>query len=277
MNSTIPDIHPGLLAPVDERQAPYAVSPNSPLPCVIRGAAAQWPATQRWTFDHLAALGGDHPVTLVVGNRELGQTGFVTSTFAACVGSLASNGSIWGQGAETAHLKEFDLLREFPALRNDMDMQALFPPRHHVASSAWIGPRGAHTGLHYDLLDNLAVLLRGAKRFYLARPGVVEAQGAMSSKYDRWARLADIGIQELATRKLPEASLFVADLQPGDAIHVPKGWWHEVVNLESSIFLSGFFGPMPQVTGLWLSTGIRQFVHDAMPFAGRRCTCHAAR
>jgi hypothetical protein len=277
MNSNIPDIDPDLLTPVEECQAPHTIDPNACLPCVIRGAAGQWPATRRWTFDHLAQLGGDRPVTLVVGNRELGETRFVASTFDACMGSLAAKGSIWGDGARTAHLKEFDLLREFPVLRNDVDMRALFPTHHHVASSAWIGPQGAHTGLHYDLLDNLAVLLRGSKRFYLARRGAVESQGAMSSKYDRWARLAGIGIQELATRYLPPASLFMADLQPGDAIHVPKGWWHEVVNLDSSIFLSGFFGPMPQVAGLWLSTGIRQFIHDALPLGGRHCTCHAPR
>ncbi|MEO8388118.1 cupin-like domain-containing protein [Polaromonas sp.] len=272
----IPDIDPGLLAPVDEHQGTHIIDSGARVPCVMRGAALQWPATQRWTFDYLATRGGDRPVKLVLGNRELGETGFVLSTFRACVGSLASNGPIWGEGASTAHLKEFDLLHEFPALRTDVDTQALLPPRSHVSSSAWIGPRGAHTGLHYDLLDNLAVLLRGAKRFYLARPGVVESQGALSSKYDRWARLADIGIQGLAARKLPEASLFVADLHPGDAIYVPKGWWHEVVNLESSIFLGGFFGSVPSVVGLWLLTGTRQLIHDATPFPGRRCTCHAA-
>jgi hypothetical protein len=153
MNSNIPDIDPDLLTPVEECQAPHTIDPNACLPCVIRGAAAQWPATRRWTFDHLAQLGGDRPVTLVVGNRELGETRFVASTFDACMGSLAAKGSIWGDGARTAHLKEFDLLREFPVLRNDVDMRALFPTHHHVASSAWVGPQGAHTGLHYDLLD----------------------------------------------------------------------------------------------------------------------------
>lgn len=264
------------LTPVTEYFDSHPIGRNEPVPCVIRGAALQWPATRNWTFDYLAKLGGNRPVKLVVGNRELGETGFTQSTFRECVGSLASNGSIWGGGAGVAHLKEFDLLNEFPELRKDVSTQALFPPRQYVSSSAWIGPAGAHTGLHHDLLDNLAVLLRGGKRFYLARPGVVESQGALSSKYDRWARLADVGIKDLAERKLPEESLFVVDLHPGDAIYVPRGWWHEVVNLKSSIFLSGFFGPMPRVVGLWLLTGTRQLIHDAMPLHGRRCTCHAA-
>jgi len=273
----IPDIDPGLLTPVAEHHGTHIINPGTRVPRVIRGAALQWPATQRWTFDYLAKLGGDRPVKLVVGNRELGATGFAQSSFGECVGALAaSNGSIWGDGARTAHLKEFDLLREFPALRNDVDTHALLPPRRYVSSSAWIGPRGAHTGLHYDYLDNLAVLLRGSKRFYLARPGTVELQGALSPKYDRWAQLAGIGIHDLAARKLPEGSLLVADLHPGDAIHIPRGWWHEVVNLDHSILLSGFYGPMRRVTALWLWTGARQLIHDATPFAGRQCTCHAA-
>jgi len=271
----IPGIDPGLLTPVDEHHGTHIINPGTRVPRVIRGAASQWPATHRWTFDYLAELGGDRPVKLVVGNRERGATDFRPSTFGACVGSLVSNGPIWGKGAGTAHLKEFDLLREFPELRRDLDTHALFPPRQYVASSAWIGPRGAHTGLHYDFLDNLAVLLRGSKRFYLTRPGVVESQGALSPKYDRWAQLADIGIQDLAARKLPEGSLWVADLHPGDAIHIPKGWWHEVVNLDHSILLSGFFGPLPRVTALWLWTGARQLIHDATHSTGRQCTCHA--
>jgi len=276
MHLMAPDIDPGLMARVDERHGPHTVDRSAQAPCVIRGAALQWPAMQRWTFDYLAELGGDRPVKLVVGNRELGKTGFVPSTFGECVGTLASNGPVWRKGAGTSHLKEFDLLREFPELREDLDTQSLFPPRQYVSSSAWIGPRGAHTGLHYDFLDNMAVLLRGAKRFYLARPGTVESQGRLSSKYDRWAQLADIGIRDLAAHKLPEGSLFVADLHPGDVIHIPKGWWHEVVNLDHSILLSGFFGTMPRVTALWLWTGARQLIHEATPFAGRQCTCHAA-
>lgn len=264
------------LTPVTEYFGSHTIDRNTRVPCVIRGAALQWPATHSWTFDYLAKLGGNRPVKLVVGNRELGETGFTQSTFSECVGGLESNGSIWGGGVRVAHLKEFDLLNEFPELRKDVSTEALFPQRQYVSSSAWIGPEGAHTGLHYDLLDNLAVLFRGSKTFYLARPGVVESQGAVSSKYDRWARLADIGIQGLAERKLQKDSLFIADLHPGDAIYVPKGWWHEVVNLKSSIFLSGFFGPRPRVVGLWLLTGTRQFIHDTMPLSRRRCTCHAA-
>jgi lysine-specific demethylase 8 len=272
----IPDIDNRLLTPVDECHGPRIVTRNAQAPCVMRGAASQWPATHRWTFDFLARQGADRPVKLVVGNRELDETGFTQSTFSQYVGGLASCGPIPESGAKAAHLKEFDLLNEFPELRKDVDTRALLPPHQYLASSAWIGPQGAHTGLHHDLLDNLAVLLRGAKRFYLARPGIVESQSALSSKYDRWARLADIGIQDLARARLPEKSLFVADLHPGDAIHVPKGWWHEVVNLKSSIFLSGFFGPVPRVAGLWLVTGLRQCIHEAMPRDGRRCTCHPA-
>ncbi len=260
------------LTGVQEFSTAGVASPR--IPYVLRGAGANWPALQRWTFDHLAQLGGSRPVTLVVGNRELGKTRFVESTFGECLSGLSSNAPIWGSGTDIGHLKEFDLLKEFPSLRSDLDTQALLPTSCYVSRSAWIGPKGAHTGMHFDLLNNFAVLLRGTKRFYLARPGVVEAQGSLSSKYDRWARLADTGIKDLATSDLPSGSLFFADLHPGDAIHVPRGWWHEVVNLQSSIFLSGFYGRKSRVAGLWLLTGARQLIHNASPFGRRPCTCH---
>lgn len=229
----------------------------------------------RWTFAHLARLGGERPVTLVAGNRELGTTRFIASTFGSYVASLENGSALAAGDPETTHLKEFDLLREIPGLRQDLSTGALYPRGHIVSSSAWIGPAGARTGLHYDLLDNLAVLVRGSKRFYLARPGTVEALGQLSRKHDRWARLASVGISDLAARDLPEDSLFTADLHPGDAIYVPKGWWHEVVNLKASIFLSGFFGPPSRVIPLWLATGAKQLAHDLYPLGRRNCTCHS--
>lgn len=243
-------------------------------PVVLRGIARNWAALERWTFARLAHLGGAKPVTLVVGNREKSGTRFVKSTLDRYVAQLELQTTVQESGSHIGYLKEFDLLKEIPSLRQDVQQDGLFPQGNIVSSSAWIGPQGAHTGLHYDLLDNLAVLTRGVKRFYLARPGTVERLGALSSKYDRWAKLASVGMRDLADSGASSDSLFAVDLYPGDAIYVPHGWWHEVVNLQPSIFLSGFFGPKPRVVSLWMATGVAQFLHDITPFGTRNCTCH---
>lgn len=242
-------------------------------PSVLRGLAGHWPAVQRWSFDALAQRAPDLPVQLVAGNRERHATRFVASTLGAYLRGL-------DQPAQAVsvplYLKEFDLLKALPVLRQDLRPGELWPRRGIVSSSTWVGPAQARTGLHHDLLDNLALLVTGSKRFYLAPPGSVEQAGAVSDKHDRWAVLAGLGIHELATRLRGRHTLYRVDLAPGDALYVPRGWWHEVVNLQASILLSGFFGNTPRVLGLWAWTGAKQLLHRAGGWRRGHCTCHGA-
>ncbi|MEH0532298.1 cupin-like domain-containing protein [Streptomyces stelliscabiei] len=116
---------------------------------------------------------------LVRGNREKVHTAFAWSELDTCIRHLAEPPQA---GHELLYLKEFHLLKQFPALRGDLgDLD--FLPRGSVTSrSAWIGPARTRTGLYYDLPDNCAVQITGTKRFLLARPGTVERAGAQSTK-----------------------------------------------------------------------------------------------
>lgn len=256
-------------------------------PQVLRGAAADWPAIQRWTFPYLASIAPDLAVQLVVGDRENGQTRFESSTLGAYLASLEHP----EPGRNPGYLKEFNLLARLPGLRNDLRQKALFPSGSISSSSAWIGPAGAKTGLHHDLLDNVAVQVVGRKRFYLARPGTVERAGQLSTRYDRWARLSQIGAIELAEGRATATATatepgraathetrndhFVVDLEPGDILNVPATWWHEVENLTPSVLLSGFFGPRLGVSSLWATESSRHLAHT-LGWVGRHgCTCHA--
>lgn len=263
-------------APVPQARTLGASAHRPDTPVLLKGIASHWPATRSWSFEHLARLGGSQPVRLVQGNREGGRTRFIESALDDYLMSLHRDAGP-GAGEPALYLKEFDLLRRMPSLADDLPARGLFPRHCIVSTSAWIGPRGAHTGLHRDHLDNLAVLLRGRKRFFIARPGTVEALGATSRKYDRWARLSAIGMAELCAQLLPEGSLYAVDLHPGDALYVPHGWWHEVVNAQPSIFMSGFFG-RSRVIGQWLSTGLQQVLHDTVAqLLPTECTCHSHR
>lgn len=245
-------------------------------PMVVRGAASDWPATRNWSFEHLADMGGPLPVRLVVGNRETGKTRFSKARLDDYLRSLEQGPQSELPTGPMPYLKEFDLLERIPGLRDDVHPRQLIPQRRLSSCSAWVGPQGAHTGLHYDYLDNIAVLLRGAKRFYLAKPGTIEKLGAASPKYDRWARLSSIGVADLVATGQSSGSLFVADLEPGDALYVPRGWWHEVVNTQPSVLLSGFFGTYHGVVAQWLWTGLQQRVHNVLAcMSPTHCTCHA--
>jgi lysine-specific demethylase 8 len=245
-------------------------------PLVLRGAASGWPAVQRWTFDHLARLDPRRPVRLVSGNRERGATRFVEGTLGEYLTTLDSPPA----GEPPRYLKEFDLLTAFPHLRAELRTRELFPPRTIRSSSVWIGPATARTGLHHDLLDNVAVQVIGTKRFYLAPPGSVERHQALAPKYDSWARLARVTAAEVADLQAgvddPQSRPLVVDLSPGDALYVPRRWWHEVENLTPSLLLSGFFGHPLAVLPAWLRVTARDGLHRLGLVGRSGCTCHPA-
>ncbi len=237
----------------------------------MSGIGKRWSDSKLWTFDGLAALNPDLPVTLVEGNREREATRFVQSTFAQYVAYLQQPAA---SDEKPMYLKEFDLIKAFPQLARDLPYNALFPANTIKSHAAWIGPAGAKTGLHYDYLDNFAWLVAGRKRFYLMPPGSVESAGGLSSKYDRWAQLASTSVEELAhTHPEVAKQIYVVDLAAGDCLFVPRGWWHQIENLSPSILLSGFFGPRHEVIGKWLASLVRHGTHQVGLRGRGHCTC----
>lgn len=277
------EVTPSGFTPLPETPDPTAGFHYDGEPAVLRGAAIDWPAIRRWTFPYLASIAPNLAVKVVLGDRESEQTRFATSTLGAYLAALEQP----EPGQDPGYLKEFNLLARFPGLRNDLRQKALFPSGSVVSSSAWIGPAGAKTGLHHDLLDNVAVQIVGRKRFYLARPGTVERAGQLSTKYDRWARLSRLGAIELAdtepghaaagrkTRDTTGNDYFVVDLDPGDMLNVPATWWHEVENLTPSVLVSGFFGSRIRVCALWATESSRHLAHTLGLVGRHGCTCHA--
>jgi hypothetical protein len=250
-------------------------------PVLYRGLAAHWPAIHRWSFSHLAKTLPDQAVKLVAGNRELGGTQLVHSTLHQYLDSLNEQGSAPNETAQTLYLKEFDLLKAAPALKQDLPCDTIFPTGGIRSVQSWIGPASARTGLHFDYLDNMAVQLVGRKRFYLVRPGVVERLKAVSSKYDAWATLSSLGALEVAAlhKKLRQPDqlhdFFEVDLAPGDVLHVPAGWWHEVSNLTASVSMGGFYGATLPVLARWSWVCARQALHQIGALGRGNCTCHA--
>lgn len=249
-------------------------------PSVFRGMAAHWPAVQHWSFARLAERAPDVQIKLVAGNRERGRTCFIHSTLGSYLASLEESHDQRNQADQALYLKEFDLLDTIPALRQDLRHADLFVPGSTFSLQSWIGPAHARTGLHYDYLDNLAVQIVGRKRFYLVRAGTVERMHAVAGKYDSWARLATCTAQELAARAETHTetqdNFFVVDLEPGDVLHVPAGWWHEVLNLTPCILFGGFHGLRAQVAARWAWVQSRDLLHRLGWLGHGNCTCHPA-
>jgi hypothetical protein len=102
-----------------------------------------------------------------------------------------------------------------------------------VGPRIWLG-HASHVSAHYDTVDNLACVVMGRRRFTLYAPELIKdlyvgpidntmagqpVSLAASSppddvKYPRFAKVRDQGL--------------VAELEAGDALYLPKLWWHRV-------------------------------------------------
>ena len=98
----------------------------------------------------------------------------------------------------------------------------------------WLGT-AANISSHYDTFDNLACVIAGRRRFTLYAPQLIGrlyvgpldntmsgppvslAASALKGSTDTFARFEEIRDQALT-----------AELGPGDALYLPKLWWHQV-------------------------------------------------
>lgn len=110
----------------------------------------------------------------------------------------------------------------------------------------WLG-NASRVACHYDTFDNLACVVSGRRRFTLYPPEVIGdlyvgpidhtlagqpislAAGAEPNdpRYPRFAKAA--------------ARAVVIELQPGDALYLPKLWWHQVEALEPRNMLVNYW------------------------------------
>jgi len=108
------------------------------------------------------------------------------------------------------------------------------------ASSVWLGLEPTYTPLHRDPNPNLFVQLRSAKTVRLLPPrdgdGVFRHVQTSLGRWGGNSRIRGAEMMEGPERELlhdviwrePGWALQEAELSPGDALFIPKGWWHSV-------------------------------------------------
>ncbi|POS77402.1 hypothetical protein DHEL01_v204204 [Diaporthe helianthi] len=119
------------------------------------------------------------------------------------------------------------------------------------ASSIWLGLEPTYTPLHRDPNPNLFVQLRSSKTVRLLPPQDGDAvfrhvQAALGrrggSSRIRGAEMMQGPEREMlhdAIWKTPRVPLQEAELRPGDALFIPKGWWHGVKSRSDDGRLNG--------------------------------------
>ena len=213
-------------------------------PVVIRSAATHWPvvaaARADRVVDSLIRQSADQPAEAFVGRREIDGRYYYGETLGAfnfdreelplteAIARIAD--SAGDDTAPTIYVGSLPTERYLPgfAQANRLDF---VPPS--VGPRIWIGHRSV-VACHYDMFDNVACVAAGRRRFTLFPPDAIgdlyvgPIDRTMAGQPVAMGVGSDPGDPRFPRFDAVRDCAMVAELDPGDAIYIPKLWWHQV-------------------------------------------------
>jgi len=117
----------------------------------------------------------------------------------------------------------------------------------------FIGPPGTITRLHYDAGDAHGWLgqLKGRKLFFLFPPSNREVLKPLPSEKETVQSALDPLTLDFSAAKDSDLKPMAIVLEPGDAILVPRQWWHYAVALDCCVtFQKNFYNASTNAQGL---------------------------
>jgi lysine-specific demethylase 8 len=204
-------------------------------PVVLRGLANDWPASKRWSLEYFRENFPTLEVTTIRTNAGLVV---MDSSAGADQEKVLLEDFIESLQAGSIDRYLTTRMGELPSdLCGDLTRPALCSRSPWQNGNFWIGAAGTIARLHRDLPDNLHVLLSGRKRFTLISPSS-SSRIYPNGILDPFPNGCKIDIEHPDFENYPKlrgVEALVAELEAGDAIYIPRNWWHHVRTLELSI------------------------------------------
>ena len=245
-------------------------------PVVIRGLVGNWPAAKAACLspthfkDYVSRFDAGRVAEIFVGQpqiagkyyynddlsgfnfeRERMSFGDALERIVSTSGQAGARSMYLGSVPTDDYLPGFSTQNALPILKNA------------TTARIWLG-HPSNVSAHYDSLDNLACVVAGTRHFTLFPPEVTDrlymgpidftmagqpvslaaAAGGDDEKYPLFREVKDQAV--------------VAELQAGDAIYIPKLWWHQVratsdFNVLVNYWWDAFATPDAPSIGLLLS------------------------
>ncbi len=238
-------------------------------PIVFRGLVSDWPLVQksrvssREADSYLRSAYDGNPVTAFVTERHAGGRIFYTEGLEETNFRQIRTDLGWvldqirehedDPAAPVVYMGSMALAYCLPGITS---ANSLPLPGLDASVRIWIGNR-SRVAAHYDVLENIACVCAGTRRFTLFPPdqlanlyvGPIDFTPAGQSvslvdfddpDLDRYPRFAEALEHAQAT-----------ELEPGDAIYIPGMWWHHVEGLESlNILINHWWRTSPDYLGV---------------------------
>jgi hypothetical protein len=209
-------------------------------PVVVTDAIGHWKALSRWTPEFFGDRYGDVPVVIDKATWKLRD--YIQAILAA------------DPKTPPPYLRNTLLEKWIPELMADITPLPLCVAPNWLESRIWptreslryleiyIGGTGAQFPvLHYDGLHTHAWLMQvhGTKRYVVYPPEQAPYLYPRSGVESNKSSIPDLERADLGRFPLfAKATPTVFDLNPGESLFVPSGWWHTVKILSPSITIS---------------------------------------
>lgn len=225
-------------------------------PVVLKGAASDWPLLERGEasiLDHLRTFDAGREAEIFVGPAEIDQryyydddlSGFnfqrQSVSFAEGLNRIAQGAD--RRGESTLYMGSLPCERYLPGIE-DLTRLSFLP--QSVNPRFWIG-HASNVACHYDTQDNVACVALGRRRFTLFPPEAIgdlyvgPIDFTMAGQPVGLAVDSNPGDPRFPRFEAIRDSALVAELEPGDAIYIPKLWWHKVEALDPLNVLVNFW------------------------------------
>lgn len=128
----------------------------------------------------------------------------------------------------------------------DQQLRALGLNQPISPFNIWIGPGGHNECLHYDPMDGTLVQLYGSKKIVLFPPTQTQNLYPFPIATHLWRGLklrawfSQLYPEQPDFESFPKFQQALAEkqeviLQPGEALFIPTGWWHEITALDDMV------------------------------------------
>ncbi|MEJ0028775.1 MAG: cupin-like domain-containing protein [Rhizomicrobium sp.] len=246
-------------------------------PVVLRGLVAGWPAvaaaarSPRTFRDYVAAFDAGREAQAFLGEPRIAGKYYYSDdlagfnfarrqmAFLAALDTILEN--LDRAGSASVYIGSLPVDDYLPGFAAQNALPFLNPT---IAARIWLG-HASNVSAHYDTLDNIACVVAGARRFTLYAPGLTGK--LYVGPIDHTMAGQPVSLAASAPPDDARYPLFaevrdralVAELQPGDALYLPKLWWHQVeatapFNALVNYWWDGFSaGPDAPYTGLLLA------------------------
>lgn len=216
-------------------------------PCVLHNACNSWPAMKLWPWlEYWRTAAGSRLVPVEIGKDYMSE-GWTQKLmpFESFLDSMAGPSIITSEEPRSSarvYLAQHRLLEQIPILQQDI----IIPEYCHFTGelnsvNAWIGPAGTVTPCHTDPHDNILVQVVGQKYVRLFAPSCSEAMYPDEVGMTTNTSTIDFDDETTDWAKYPKSKSIHYNeciLMPGDALFIPKGWWHFVKSLTASASIS---------------------------------------